>query len=31
MANLINIKERNKVVQVMKVIGIQISSKALCS
>ncbi len=30
MTNPINIKERKKVVHVMKVIGIQISSKSLC-
>jgi hypothetical protein len=29
--NPINIKEKNKVVQLMKATGIQISSKALCS
>jgi len=31
MTNPINIKEIKKVVHVMKFIGIQISSKALCS
>jgi hypothetical protein len=31
MTNPINIKERNKVVHVMKAIGIQISSKVLYS